>query len=203
MDDVRIRPAAPEDAGEILGIYAHYVRETTVTFEYNVPSEEEFTDRIRTISAEYPYLVCQEQGGITAYAYACRHMERAAYRWNAELSVYVDKGLLHMGMGRALYQAVLEILVLQNIQNVYGIVTSPNPGSQRLHEAMGFTKAVTFQKMGYKFGRWMDVSWYEKALGNHAADMKPFLPVHQADRQKIGEILSACEQKITAGRSLS
>ncbi len=200
MEYIKIRPAVPEDAGEILRIYAHYVRETTITFEYDVPSEEEFRERIRTISAEYPYLVCLVDGRIAAYAYAHRHMERAAYQWNAELSVYVDKALVHMGIGRALYQAVLEILALQNIQTVYGIVTSPNPGSQHLHEAMGFTRAVTFKNMGYKFGRWLDVAWYEKALGDHNADMKPFLPVHRADGQKIGDILAVCEQKIAAGR---
>lgn len=196
MEYVRVRQAVPEDAGALLEIYSHYVLETTITFEYEAPSEAEFADRIRTIAAEYPYLVCEVDGRTAAYAYGHRHMERAAYQWNAELSVYVDKEMTHMGMGRALYQAILEILALQNVQTVFGIVTSPNPGSQRLHEAMGFTRPVTFEKMGYKFGQWLDVAWYEKSLGNHPADMKLFLPVHQVDGRKIEDILAVCGQKI-------
>ena len=93
-------------------IYAPYVMETTVTFEYEVPGTETFAGRIEAIAAEYPYLVCEIDGRIAAYAYGHRHMERAAYQWNAELSVYVDQGQFRRGIGRALYQAVMEILKL-------------------------------------------------------------------------------------------
>ncbi len=196
MRNVMVSAAMPWDAGAIWEIYAPYVLDTTVTFEYEVPSVEEFADRIGNVSAKYPYLVCEIDGRTAAYAYGHRHMERAAYQWNAEMSVYVDRGLVHMGLGRALYQAVLDILTLQNIQTVYGIVTSPNPGSQRLHESMGFCRKVTFEKMGYKFGQWLDVAWYEKALGDHGADMELFRPVHQVDGQKIADILADCQQKI-------
>ena len=163
--------------------------ETTVTFEYEVPGTDTFAGRIEAIAAEYPYLVCEIDGRIAAYAYGHRHMERAAYQWNAELSVYVDQGQFRRGIGRALYQAVMEILKLQNIQTVYGIVTSPNENSERLHAAMGFTKRALFPQMGYKFGRWLDVAWFEKNLGGHGEEMEPFKAIGLVDPESLTRIM--------------
>lgn len=189
MDRVKIRPAVAADAAALLEIYAPYVMETTVTFEYEVPGTETFAGRIEAIAAEYPYLVCEIDGRIAAYAYGHRHMERAAYQWNAELSVYVDQGQFRRGIGRALYQAVMEILKLQNIQTVYGIVTSPNENSERLHAAMGFTKRALFPQMGYKFGRWLDVAWFEKNLGGHGEEMEPFKAIGLVDPENLTRIM--------------
>ena len=189
MDRVKIRPAVAADAAALLEIYAPYVVKTTVTFEYEVPGTETFAGRIEAIAAEYPYLVCEIDGRIAAYAYGHRHMERAAYQWNAELSVYVDQGQFRRGIGRALYQAVMEILKLQNIQTVYGIVTSPNENSERLHAAMGFTKRALFPQMGYKFGWWLDVAWFEKNLGGHGEEMEPFKAIGLVDPENLTRIM--------------
>ncbi len=196
MVQVKVRPAVKADAAALLEIYAPYVRETTITFEYEVPEPEEFAGRIEAIGAEYPYLVCELDGRIAAYAYGHRHMERAAYQWNAELSVYVDRGQLRRGIGRALYQAVLDILRLQNIQTVYAIVTSPNENSERLHAAMGFERRALFPQMGYKFGRWLDVAWFEKNLGSHGEKMEAFQAIGCLDEEKLGQIMADCARGI-------
>ena len=140
MNEKIIRMVKDTDAQEILSIYAHYIKETAITFEYEVPTLAEFTKRIREISSDYPYLVCWLDGNIIGYAYAHRQMERAAYQWNAELSVYIDKSHLHHGIGKALYSALIKILRMQNVCNLYGSVTSPNKNSEKLHEAFGFSK---------------------------------------------------------------
>lgn len=198
MERVKVRPAVKADAAALLEIYGPYVRETTVTFEYEVPGLEEFAGRIGNIGAEYPYLVCEIDGRIAAYAYGHRHMERAAYQWNAELSVYVGQGQFRRGLGRALYQAVLDILKLQNIQTVYGIVTSPNENSERLHAAMGFERRALFPRMGYKFGRWLDVAWFEKNLGGHGQEMEPFRAIGLLGEETLGQIMEECAKRIEA-----
>lgn len=124
-----MRMAVMEDAPEILAIYEPYIRKTTITFEYEVPTVEAFRQRMAGILGAYPYLVCEMDGKIAAYAYAHRFQERAAYQWNAELSVYVDENCTGMGMGKALYQALIEILKCQNVKNAYALVTSPNEKS--------------------------------------------------------------------------
>lgn len=198
MRDVNVRLATEMDAAAILAVYAPYILETVITFEYDVPPVEEFAGRIRTIIKEYPYLVCELDGKVAAYAYGHRHMERAAYQWNAELSVYVDRDQVHRGMGKALYAAVMEILKLQNIQTVYGIVTSPNENSERLHDSMGFTHRALFPQMGYKFGKWLDVAWFEKNLGDHGHSMEPFLGINSVDEGQVRSILEQCRLQIEA-----
>lgn len=173
----RIRLATIQDAKEILNIYRPYIKDTCITFEYEVPSLGEFTQRIRDISREYPYLVCEIDGRVVGYAYAHRQLARAAYQWNAELSVYVDQAYVGHKIGGALYGALLEILACQNVQNVYGLVTSPNPGSQRLHEKFGFGIMGVCKDTGYKNGKWHDVIWFEKKIGPHSVPPKPFEPV--------------------------
>ena len=196
MGQVKVRLATEADAAAILAVYAPYIRDTVITFEYEVPSVEEFAGRIREISGEYPYLLCEIDGEVAAYAYGHRHMARAAYQWNAELSVYVDRKRIHRGVGRALYGALLELLQLQNIQTVYGIVTSPNENSERLHAAMGFVRRACFPKMGYKFGKWLDVAWFEKNLGAHSDAVEPFAGIRSLDPVQVERILENCARRI-------
>ena len=196
MQHVSVRLATEADAAAILAIYAPYIRETVITFEYEVPTVEEFAGRIREISAEYPYLVCEIDGTVVAYAYGHRHMARAAYQWNAELSVYVDRGQIHRGMGRALYGALMEILTLQNIQTVYGIVTSPTENSERLHAAMGFVRRACFPQLGSQFGKWLDVAWFEKNLGGHSDAMENFAGIGTLDPDQVERILENCARRI-------
>lgn len=192
MADIKIRLAEESDAAEILAIYAPYIKETNITFEYEVPSVTDFRERIRETARHYPYLVCLVEGKIVGYAYAHKQMERAAYQWNAELSVYIAAEAQHRGIGKALYSALIEILKLQNVQNIYAIVTSPNPNSEKLHQYFGFRTIGLYPKTGYKFGQWLDVSWLEKSIGRHETNPEPFLSIETIAGEKITEILDKC-----------
>ena len=127
--EIKLRLAKIEDAQEILDIYSPYIKESNITFEYTVPTLDDFEDRMRIIIKKYPYIVAVWQDKIVGYAYAHIHMERAAYQWNVETSIYVKQDLGHQGIGTLLYRKLLEILKVQNVQNVYGCVTSPNENS--------------------------------------------------------------------------
>lgn len=191
-----LRFVRKSDVASILKIYESYILHTTITFEEEVPSLEEFRKRIQTISAEYPYLVCESAGVISGYAYAHRYQERASYRWNAELSVYVERGGLRKGTGRALYGALLELLRLQGIQNVYGIVTCPNENSEKLHEAFGFRKLGAYRQTGFKQGEWHDVELFEKSLGEHGANPAPPVPIGKLDPAVVSEVLGRYGQSV-------
>ena len=183
--------AAVQDAGELLAIYSQYI-ETTITFECALPTEEEFAERIRNFSACYPYLVCRENGRVIGYAYAHRQAERAAYQWNAELSIYLDREARGRGVGRRLYGALMELLRLQGIRTVYALVTSPNPASEKLHNAMGFHLMGVQKSCGYKNGAWRDVSWFEKAIGTYDETPVPLRPFWEAvPREQAERILKA------------
>lgn len=175
----RLRPARLEDVDALLAIYEPYVLNTAVTFEYVVPCRDDFAGRLRHIGEEYPWLVLEEEGRITGYAYASRHMERAAYQWNAVLSVYVDGNFLGHGRGRCLYAALLDLLTLQGIRNVYGCVTVPNAASDALHAAFGFQLVGEFPASGYKLGAWHGIRWYGKSLHQQNDAPARLLSVHE------------------------
>lgn len=189
MKNCTLRMAKKEDAADILAIYEPYVRNTEITFEYEVPTLPEFTDRITDISTDYPYLVCTADGRIIGYAYAHRHMERAAYQWNAELSIYIDKAYQHLGIGKQLYGALIDILKLQNVKNVYGCVTHPNEKSESLHAYFGFTQIGIYKSAGYKCGAWHDVVWFEKSIGTHELSPVPLQSIQTIDKERIAAIL--------------
>lgn len=180
-----IRFAAAADAPALLAIYAPYVEETSISFEYVPPSLEEFEGRMREISAGYPYLVYEEDGAILGYAYGHRAMERAAYGWNAELSVYVDRSCLGRGIGSRLYRCLMDLLQLQGVRNVCGVVTHPNPPSEALHRRLGFQLTARFPAAGYKQGRWRDVLWFGKVLS--AGPPCPLRPVGQVAWEEVLE----------------
>lgn len=189
MINIKIRMAREDDTNEILKIYAPYVTDTSITFECDVPSPEEFRNRIRDISSKYPYLVCVIDDKIVGYAYSHRHKERAAYQWNAELSVYVDTKYLHFGIGKALYSALIEISKLQNIHNVYGVVTSPNKNSEKLHEFFGFNKLGVYHNTGYKCGEWHDVMLFEKSINNYENSPNQVLSIKDVDQELVDSIM--------------
>ena len=137
-ENLVFRFAAEEDAEKILKIYKPYIENTTITFEYEVPAVEEFKVRIRETLEEYPYIVCECGNEIAGYAYANRIWTRAAYQWDAELSVYTDGKFAGNGIGKKLYKILIEILKLQNVVNVYALVTYPNEDSEKLHNYFGF-----------------------------------------------------------------
>lgn len=189
------RFATAQDAQAILDIYRPYVEQTAITFECTLPTLEEFARRIEGIIEEYPYIVCEENGQIIGYAYAHRQMEREAYGWNAELSVYVNKNHLRCGIGKALYGCLLQILPLQGVTNVYGGVTLPNPNSEKLHESFGFQRLGVYHSTGYKCGEWHDVVWFEKQIGPYSSKPQAFCPIKRIDPLKMQEILRQAGSK--------
>jgi L-amino acid N-acyltransferase YncA len=163
-----IRNARVEDASRILEIYAYYVENTAVTFEYVTPSLDEFSERMRTTLQKYPYLVVEEEGRIVGYAYAGPFYGRAAYDWSCELSIYLDREARGHGLGRALYKALQSALEKMGILNLYACIAYPQvadehltQASVRFHERLGFSRVGTFRQCGYKFNTWYDVVWME------------------------------------------
>ena len=186
-----IRFARAEDAQALLDIYAQYIH-TPITFEYELPSAAEFARRISSTLADgYPYLVCQDGDEVLGYAYAHRLGERAAYQWNAELSIYLSSRAAGRGLGTALYLTLMDLLRLQGVKTVCGMVTRPNPASEGLHRALGFRLTGVREKAGYKNGTWHDVMWLEKPLGTYGPQPSPVLPVGQLPRDAVERVLNA------------
>ena len=181
---MEIRLASVDDAEAILAIYAPYVRNTAITFEYEVPDPEEFRSRVRDTLKNYPYLVAAEGGSIVGYAYAGPIRKRAAYQHCAEMSVYIDQQYRRHGIGRSLYLELEKRLIRQNVFSLYaGVTTSDRPddayvtdGSSRFHGRMGYTKIGEYPLCGYKFGRWYSVAWFEKSLGARPENPDLFIP---------------------------
>lgn len=174
MKEILIRTANPEDAPKLLEIYAPYVIGTAVSFEYEVPSVEEFARRIENTLQKYPYLVAEQNGEILGYAYASSFHTRAAYAWCAETSIYVKTDVKKQGIGKALYQELELRLKQQNILNLYACIAYPEredeyltKDSVRFHECLGFELIGEFHKCGYKFDRWYNIVWMEKHIGEH------------------------------------
>lgn len=159
-----IRPAALGDVPAILDIYRPYILETAYTFEYEVPTLEAFQARFLTVTQEYPWLVWEEDGQILGYAYGDRAFERAAYQWDADLSVYLRPEARGRGIGRRLYEAVEDSLRRQGCRVAYGVVTDENRDSCAFHRAMGYRETARLERCGWKFGRWYGVIWFEKRL---------------------------------------
>jgi L-amino acid N-acyltransferase YncA len=160
-----IRQAEAErDGAACAVIYAPYVAETAISFEEEPPGAAELSRRIEATSAHFPWLVAEDGGAVTGYAYASAHRERAAYRWTAEVAVYVDRRHRRRGAGRALYGALLERLGDQGIHVACAGITLPNDASVALHEACGFEPVGVFRRVGWKLGAWHDVGWWQREL---------------------------------------
>ena len=173
---MEIRIAAAEDAPQLLQIYAPYITNSSITFEYRIPTVEEFTQRIRHTLARYPYLAAEEAGEILGYTYASAFKERDAYDWSVETSIYVKEGIHHKGIGRALYTALEEILAQQHICNLCACIAYPNPASIAFHESFGYQTVAHFHGSGFKRDAWSDMIWMEKELCPHTIPPSPFIP---------------------------
>ena len=186
-----IRIATEADVPAILAIYAPYVENTTITFEYDVPCRREFMQRFYTITEKFPWLVWEEEGQILGYAYASPPYARAAYSWCAEPSVYLKPEARRRGIGTRLYAALEEILKIQGFQVLYALVTSENSDSLAFHEKLGYQTRVHFPDCGFKFGRWLGVSWLEKRISSVEIPKSfptPFSQLRQ-DNQSFPDIL--------------
>lgn len=163
---VRFRRATQADVAAMLNIYAPYVRETAYSFEYEVPTLENFAGRLTGIGAAFPWLVCEEtaSGEILGYAYAAPAFERAAYMWDADLSVYLAPRAHRRGIGRAFYALLEDILGQQGYHNIYALVSSANETSCAFHRALGYDLMCVMPATGFKFGAWHDMYWFHKRL---------------------------------------
>lgn len=169
---IEIRTVTPEDAERLLEIYSYYVKNTAISFEYEVPTLEEFRERIVNISQKYPYICAVEDGKIIGYAYAGVFHAREAYRHSVELSIYVDLERRRSGCGHALYDALEERLKAQGIKNLYACIAVPPKkedeyltfDSMKFHKKMGYKIAGHFHSCGIKFDRWYDMIYMEKIL---------------------------------------
>lgn len=184
--DAVIRPARLDDAGRILEIYSHYVTDTAISFEYEVPSLEEFKARMQRTMSKYPYLVAERGGVILGYAYAGAFVGRRAYDWAAELTIYLDRAVKRQGLGRLLYSALEKALGDMGILNLYACIGVPARGegedeyisfnSADFHAHLGFKTVGEFYKCGFKFNRWYSMIWMEKIIGEHKASSPEPIP---------------------------
>lgn len=171
-----IRTATPLDAPAMLAIYAHYVLHSAISFEEQVPTVEDFTERVRKYLSKWACLLAERDGQVVGYACGSSHRERAAYRWSVETTVYVQHGQHRSGIGRALYDALLPQLAAAGYCNAYAGVALPNDASVALHRAVGFEPIGTFPRVGFKFDRWHDVAWFHRVLRDSPSGRAPAQP---------------------------
>lgn len=182
--NIVIEIAKPKDVEKILNIYKPYILNTAITFECEVPSIEEFRQRIINTLKNYPYLVAKIDDVIVGYAYTSAFKNRAAYNWAVETSVYVDVEHHNMGIGKALYQKLENISKKQNILNMNACIAVPDKGSVSFHQHMGYVQVAYFHQCGYKLGKWYDMVWMEKMLGEHKVEPETFIPFSKLDYQR-------------------
>jgi phosphinothricin acetyltransferase len=168
-----IRIAEPGDAAGILAIYAPYIKDTSFTFEAEVPAEAAFAERIASYLVNWPWLVYEADGRIAGYAYSSRYRERIGYQWCVECSVYIHDDFQRRGIAQSLYQALFRLLRQQGYFNVYAVINLPNERSVRLHEACGFTWFANYEHVGYKLGKWKTVGWWRLMLQDAYIDNPP------------------------------
>lgn len=161
-----IRNAIPDDAAALAGIYNRYVLDTTVTFEESAVSEAEMAARIAEVQgAGLPWLVAADDAGtVLGHAYASKWKGRCAYRFAVETTVYLDAAAHGRGLGRQLYERLLGLLRDAGMHVAIGGIALPNPTSIAFHEKLGFRKVGQFDEVGFKFGRWVDVGYWQRFL---------------------------------------
>ena len=181
MHSITIRPATQADVPAMLEIYAPYVRETAISFEYDVPTLQEFSARLDRVRPHHPWLLAEEDGRILGYAYASPFKGRRAYDWAVETSIYVCRDVRGQGIGRLLHDALQAALAQQGILNMCACIAAPHGpedetltcASQRFHERLGYRLVGRFSQCGCKFGRWYDMVWMEKHIGPHEENPRP------------------------------
>ncbi|MGI6669822.1 MAG: GNAT family N-acetyltransferase [Acetivibrionales bacterium] len=195
-----IRLATEDDCESVLKIYAPYITNTAVTFEYKIPTIAEFKERMADIQKYYPWLVCEIDNKIAGYAYASRFGEREAYKWSVDFSVYIDPEHHGKNIGKALYSALSGIIKLQGFYNAYALVSVPNIKSENLHESFGFKAIGVYRNVGYKHGKWRDIKVYELKIQEHVQSPADPLPIDKiSDTDELRAIIEKAEQMIRTG----
>ncbi|MEM8587293.1 MAG: arsinothricin resistance N-acetyltransferase ArsN1 family B [Pseudomonadota bacterium] len=162
--DIFLRQATPGDGTAVAAIYRPIVEQTAISFEEVPPSADDMAGRIAQVLEHYPYLVAAQNDRVIGYAYPAQHMERAAYRWSVNVSAYVAEGFRGAGVGRRLYEALFETLAERGFHMAMAGITLPNEASVKLHEGMGFRPVGVYREVGFKFGRWHDVGWWQRRI---------------------------------------
>ena len=192
-----IRLITESDAAGVLAIYAPYVRNTIISFEYEVPSPDEYLQRIKTNTVDYPWLVCLQDDKIIGYAYGSRHRYRTAYQWSPESTVYLAPEVHRKGIARILYETLFSLLRLQGYFNVYAGVGLPNEKSVGFHKALGFEEIGVFKKVGYKLGNWHDTHWFQLHLAAHTDNPPtPKTLAEVADTAAFRVVLAEANEKL-------
>ena len=183
MPEPVVRLASPADAEAMLGIYAWYVENTAVTFEYKSPTPEEFRRRVTETLKKYPWVCLEDEGQVCGYAYASAFRTRAAYAWSAETSIYLDRDRQGRGWGRLLYGRLEEYCRSMGLQALFACITSPRgedpyvtDRSLRFHRRAAYEPAGLLPFCGCKFGRWYDTAYMVKHLGDHPASPPQVVP---------------------------
>ena len=173
---MEIRLATEADAEEILEIYAPIVRDTAISFEDAVPTVDEMRARIREKLETYPWFVAEEDGRLLGYGYAGPLRSRAAYRWSAEVSMYIREDVRHSGVATAIGMKITEALLRMGVCTLFGGTTLPNAASEGIYLKSGFESAGVWRNAGFKHGKWHDVGWFQRAIRDVDAEPPPFVP---------------------------
>lgn len=175
----------------VAAVYAPYVRDTAASFEVEPPPTDVIAQRIAATLPTHPWLVAEVgAGAVVGYAYAGKHRERPAYRWSVDTTVYVGQEQRRGGVGRALYGALLRVLQAQGFRSAFAEIVLPNPGSVRLHEAMGFAPIGIHRDVGFKLGRWQDIGYWQLALASGNAQTPE--PIAFAAFRQTPGFVTAC-----------
>lgn len=184
-----IRLATKDDAAGMLEIYGPFILNSGITQETELPSVEDFQERIISNLTERPWLVCEINNEIAGYAYAGKHRDRKGYQWCIEPSLYISEKYWGLGIANALYAALFDILKSQGYVNAYAVITLPNERSVAFHKKFGFEWLTTYEKIGYKLGQWHDVGWMQYEINPQRNDPKDPIAFRNIDKSVINAIL--------------
>lgn len=181
----QLRFVQESDVAAIAEIYRPYVENTSISFEYDAPSSEEFLQRIRSTTAEFPWIVCLFDNEIIGYAYAISHRNRTAYQWAADVTIYFSETFHRKGLAKITYETLFSLLTLQGIHTLLAGITIPNEKSIGFHSSLGFKLLGTYTNIGYKFGKWHDTQWFQRPISDYTTP--PSTP------KKFPEIVNSSE----------
>lgn len=185
-----------DDAEQILEVYKPYVLHTANTFEYDVPTVEEFEQRIKKISTQYPYLVCEHDGRIVGYAYGSTHRERMGYSWCAETTVYLAEAYHRRGIARSLYTALFTLMKKQGYHSIYVSILCTNTASVAFHKSMGFEEIGIFKNIGYKLGKWHSNLWMQLFLNRHNEEPGKPVAIGVIDKQFVEGVIRNANEEV-------
>ena len=195
MSNVQIRQARPEDAAQVAEICADYVTNTTAALDTEPPTAEQIEEKIRSIGEYYPFLVCELNGKVVAYAYAFRRFEESSFDWSVFLSTFVSAAVGSKGIGRALLEVLEGVLRTMGVVNLYSLASS-NSQSEYFHMARGFTEAGRLREALYKQGKWRDLVYYQKSLALHDKDPAPVRPMGVLEEAELETLFRRAERSI-------